>query len=199
MLKVSNLSLQRGSRQLFKDLSFGLAGGQVLQIRGSNGSGKSSLAAVIAGDLRADSGEVLFNDRKDLSIIELSRMRGVLLQELEIDFPISVQDYVQLGNSFKKPEEVLNRLNLQEISTNKITELSFGQLQRVEMAQLLLQDPQLFILDEPFSAQDQINTKLFKELFWELKKSEKMIILINHIDFDLEGLVDQVVDLDLFK
>ena len=90
MLKVNNLSLERGGRKLFERISFHVSGGQVLQIKGANGSGKSSLLQVLAGDLKPTSGEVLIDGKSNIDLFTLTRKLGYLPQEIAIDFPISV-------------------------------------------------------------------------------------------------------------
>ena len=69
MLKVNNLSLERGGRKLFERISLQVSGGQVLQIKGANGSGKSSLLQVLAGDLKPTSGEVLIDGKSKIDLI----------------------------------------------------------------------------------------------------------------------------------
>lgn len=184
MLKVSNVSSIRSGHKLFEGVTFNLAKGEVLQIKGPNGSGKSTLASIIAGDLIPNSGTV-----------ESEFTKGVLLQNIEIDFPITVSEFVAMGNLKSDPASQLAKLRVSELSEKLITKLSVGQLQRVELAQLLQQDPELYILDEPFSAQDKEHITYLIGLLSELKSSGKAIILINHIELDLTGLVDKTLQL----
>lgn len=184
MLKVSNISAIRSGKALFDGLTFALKNGEVLEIKGPNGSGKSSLAEIISGDLKPQSGSV-----------ECSFQLGVLLQNIEIDFPITVSEFVSMGNLKADAAGALAKLRISELAEKLITQLSVGQLQRVELAQLIQQNPDLFILDEPFSAQDSENVAHLIELFKELKNSGKSIILINHIDLEFAGLVDQTLQL----
>ena len=184
MLRVSNVSATRSGKLLFEGISFDLAKGEVLQIKGPNGSGKSSLAAIISGDFQQNSG-----------MVECKFRIGVLLQNIEIDFPITVAEFVALGDKKGDVAGALVKLRISELSEKLVTELSVGQLQRVELAQLLLQNPELYILDEPFSAQDSENITYLIGLLKELKSTGKSIILINHIELDLIGLVDQTLQL----
>lgn len=185
MLEVKDLHFSRGGRKLANDLHFQLKAGQCIHIAGSNGSGKSTLAAILAGDFQPDSGEVIYNGSL-----------GVLLQDIEIDFPISVSRFIQMGKKNVDITEVLIKLDLSELADKAITELSVGQLQRVELAQLFVMNPDIWILDEPFSAQDVINTELLIDLLTELKEAGKALLLINHINLPLKNLVDQIIYLD---
>lgn len=195
MLDVSNLRFNRGGRELFSDLSFSLDRGECLQIVGVNGSGKSSLASLIAEDLTPASGTITFDGRSGLSPKELSGIRGVLPQDLAIEFPLQVSEFITMPNPVADIKEITHALNLRSILNRKITEISLGQLQRVEIAQLVIQNPDLFILDEPFSAQDSQNTALIIDELKNLKSKSKAIIIINHHQVDLLGLVDHSLTL----
>lgn len=184
MLKVINLNITRGNQKLISDLNFSLEAGQSLLITGQNGSGKSTLAAVISNDYRAESGEV-----------KIEGKLGVLLQNTEIDFPITVSEFLSLAGNSMNNQELIEQLISPELLPKKITQLSFGQLQRVEIAQILKQDPDIYLLDEPFSAQDKENSAILIEIIQSLKAKGKSIIIINHVNLDLEGLIDQVLNL----
>lgn len=191
LLKVENLTLIRGNQLLFENVAFSLNKGEALQIIGANGAGKSSLASVIAGDLSATGGTVKYNGAQHLNVSELSQILSILSQSIEIDFAITSQEFIQMGNMKKDIVEEVRRLKIEDLLHKKITELSQGQLQRVFLAQLLVQDPQLLILDEPFSAQDSENTQMLIRILKELKKSGKALIIINHLQVDLGDLVDK--------
>ena len=184
MLKVSNLTLSRGGRSLVNNLNFTVKPGEALLITGANGSGKSTLVSAIAGNFKADSGNV-----------ETSGKLGVLLQNIEIDFPISVEEFLDMAGTDGANDELINRLIRTEIRGKKITQLSVGQLQRVEIAQVLRINPDFYIFDEPFSAQDKENTELLIEIFKALKAKGKGILIINHIQLNLDGLIDEVLNL----
>ena len=184
MLKVSNLTLSRGGRSLVNNLNFTVMPGEALLITGANGSGKSTLASAIAGNFKADSGNV-----------EISGKLGVLLQNIEIDFPITVEEFIDRAGTDGANDELINRLITTEIRGKKITQLSVGQLQRVEIAQVLKLNPDYYLLDEPFSAQDKANTALLVEILKVLKAKSKGILIINHVQLNLDGLIDEVLNL----
>ena len=195
MLDVKDLSLERGGRKLFERISFHVNGGQVLQIKGANGSGKSSLLQVLAGDLKPTSGEVLIDGKSKIDLISLTQKLGYLPQELAIDFPISVFDFLQMAKPKVDLGPVLTRFELEELQDKKMTELSLGQIQRVQIAQIVFQDPEIYLLDEPFSAQDQEHIQLILRILSELKTSGKSVLLTNHIDMNLNSLIDSELNL----
>lgn len=184
MLKVSNLSLSRAGKSLVNNLSFTVLPGESLLITGANGCGKSTLASAIAGNFKVDSGS-----------IELSAQLGVLLQNIEIDFPISVEEFIDLAGEDAANNEFIDQLVTEDLRGKKITQLSVGQLQRVEIAQVLRLNPDFYLFDEPFSAQDNENTELIIQIFKSLKAKGKGILIINHIQLNLDGLIDEVLNL----
>ena len=193
MLRATNLSLERGDRKLFENLNFVVNSGQVLQIKGANGSGKSSLLQVIAGDIEPTNGEISIdgNLKQDRSLPH--RKLGYLSQDLAIDFPISSYDFIRMASPKNDPNSICHKFKLEDILAKKITELSTGQLQRVQIAQLAFQDPEIFLLDEPLSGQDQENIELLTKIIYELKSQGKTILMTNHANIDLYDLVDSSV------
>lgn len=184
MLKLENLKVVRGENTLVENLNLELNSGEVLLVTGKNGSGKSTLAAVISGDYPSALGSVNINGKL-----------GVLLQNLEINFPITVADFLGLADKSFQSNELAKRLVSNELYSKKITELSVGQLQRVELAQVILQNADIYLLDEPFSAQDYENTALILEILKSLKLSGKSIVLINHVTLNLDELIDKTLNL----
>ena len=190
MLEVKNLTLVRGGKKLFENLSFEVSSGQVFQIKGVNGSGKSSFLQAIAGDIEPSDGEILINGEKNIPPKRLVRLLGYLPQELSVDFPITVLDYLRMAGSPSQINHFLSKFQLDDLFTKRITELSLGQLQRVQFAQVMLQDPGIFLLDEPFSAQDRENTWLLMSVLEELKMKGKCVVLTNHIQMPMKDLID---------
>ena len=123
MLKVNDLKLERGEKVLFSNLSFELNQGEVLQILGRNGSGKSSLAAILAGDLKAQSGEVKYSNFELNIPKEMAKHLGVLFQNTDVDFAIDVNEYIQMANPKKSTNEAVEKLALDFIKNNKLEKL----------------------------------------------------------------------------
>ena len=186
MLELIGLSIARGGREIVRDLDFKFEAGRITGLVGANGSGKSTLLAALAGDL-AFTGEIKYLGRayRDLEFGEFRKMRAVLLQELEINFPISVREYLTMAKSdisSEQMEAVLHEVGALELADQKITELSKGQLQRVEIAAVIAQDASVLLLDEPFSAQDAASIKRLSKLFKDLAKAGKSVIIASHIE-----------------
>lgn len=185
MIELKDFSLSRGNRSLIKNLNYRFKAGTCYGLVGENGSGKSSLLAAIAGDLPY-TGQITYLGRelRTLQFGEFNKYRSVLLQDLTIDYPIQVREFLELarlGLSEAELDSALERVGASELKDQLITKLSKGQLQRVEIAAALIQDAALFLLDEPFSAQDSGSIKRLSKLFKELSKKGKTLIIASHI------------------
>ena len=195
MLEVNNFTIERKGNLLCKNLSFKVEPGKLLHLKGINGSGKSSLLQALIGDLKPKEGEVLVDGKMVKSSREIACEFGYMPQELKIDFPISVHDFLLLGKPKKNITQILNLLDLENLKNKKIIEISLGQLQRVQLAQLLVQTPKIFLLDEPFSAQDDFHKEIIIGILIDLKRDQKTVILTHHLQMEIEEIVDQAIEL----
>ena len=195
MLEVNNITIERKGNLLCKNLSFKVEPGTLLHLKGMNGSGKSSLLQALIGDLKPQEGEVFVDGKKLKSAREIAREIGYLPQELKIDFPISVNEFLLLAKPKKDITHIVNLLDLENLKDKKITEISLGQLQRVQFAQLLVQNPNIFLLDEPFSVQDDFNKGNILGILKDLKREQKTVIITHHLHSEIEEIVDQAIEL----
>lgn len=183
-------------------VSFDVARGEVLGIVGPNGSGKSSLLKLLAGLLRAGSGQihVLGQASSDLSPIALARMLAVVLQEQTQVFPFTVAETVLMGRfphrqagwwSFGSESDTPGDLacaqramaetDVLSLADRPVSELSGGELQRVMIARALAQDPAILLLDEPTAFLD-INHQLdICSLISRLRDERQLtVVLVSH-------------------
>lgn len=165
--KVSGLSVTRGGNQILSDLSFEISQGELVALVGSSGAGKSTLLQALAGLISPTAGsvEIRGNGKVDTA---LAFQDSVLLPWL------SVQQNVEFGFEFHaiassyslskkelnaKSAELLSRFGIAELAQRKVSELSGGQAQRVGIARAAIVEPNLLLLDEPFSAVDAVTRK----------------------------------------
>ncbi len=165
--KVSGLSVIRGGNQILSDLNFEIAPGELVALVGSSGAGKSTLLQALAGLVEPTSGQIEIQGPGKIDTA-IAFQDSVLLPWL------SVQENVEFGFEFaaiseavslpkaelrEKSSALLERFGIGELATRKVSELSGGQAQRVGIARAAIVDPNLLLLDEPFSAVDAVTRK----------------------------------------
>ena len=192
MLTVSDLSVNRGGRDILCGVDFTLLEGQWLMVVGPNGAGKTTLVNAIAQGL-AHTGAVLFEGRElsEENPRKRARKVGVLLQSNPVGFSFTVEEVVRLGRyayghkifntlsaeDEEKIEQALHACGLQEKRGQSVLTLSGGELQRTFLAQLFAQDPQVLLLDEPSSHLDLVYQKQLFELIGSWLKQPKRAVL----------------------
>ena len=188
MLSVIDISKNFGDFTAINKLSFEVKVGDVMGFLGPNGAGKTTSMRVITGYLKSDSGNIIIND-KDIEIdpIYTKSMIGYLPEgvPLCLDFsPYLYLDYVcqvrNIKNSKAAIKKVINDLQLEEVKDVPIETLSKGFKRRVGIAQALLHNPKLLILDEPTDGLDPLQKFEVRKLIKKLSKT-KAIIISTHI------------------
>ena len=188
MLSVIDISKNFGDFTAINKLSFEVNVGDVMGFLGPNGAGKTTSMRVITGYLKSDSGNVIINN-KDIEIdpIYTKSMIGYLPEgvPLYLDFsPYLYLDYVcqvrNIKNSKAAIKKVINDLQLEEVKDVPIETLSKGFKRRVGIAQSLIHNPKLLILDEPTDGLDPLQKFEVRKLIKKLSKT-KAIIISTHI------------------
>ena len=188
MLSVIDISKNFGAFTAINKLSFEVKVGDVMGFLGPNGAGKTTSMRVITGYLKSDSGNVIINN-KDIEIdpIHTKSMIGYLPEgvPLYLDFsPYLYLDYVcqvrNIKNSKVAIKKVINDLQLDEVKDVPIETLSKGFKRRVGIAQALIHNPKLLILDEPTDGLDPLQKFEVRKLIKKLSKT-KAIIISTHI------------------
>jgi len=191
MLKIDNLNLKRGDKQILKDISFEVHDGEIFGILGTNGAGKSSLAYAIMGSAgyRPDSGSMIFNDTDimDKTMDERARLGITLAWQEPARFEgISILDFTLIGSAKKGhmlAEQYLEQMRLtpSEYRLRQVDKtLSGGERKKIELASILAMKPKLAILDEPDSGIDMLSQEAVMHLIREIKGYGGSVILITH-------------------
>jgi ABC-2 type transport system ATP-binding protein len=205
VIEVSNLSKvfvgkRRRRVQALSDLSLAIESGEIFGFLGPNGAGKSTTIKVLLGLIRATTGSARVMG-KDVSDSTARQQIGYLPENPSFYEFLSAEEYLHfVGTAFamgmkelrKRTDEVLTLLSLQDARKRPIRSYSKGMVQRLGLAQALLHDPQVLILDEPMSGLDPIGRALVKEIMLDLKKAGKCIFFSTHITADVETVCDRV-------
>lgn len=185
-LEVKDITKSFGDKQVLHGISFEVQSGRALGFLGRNGAGKTTTIRILMDVFRANSGEVLldgekFNQRKHL-IGYLPEERGLYPKKKVIEQMV----YLGRIRGISKSEAVANskkwlkRLGVLEYENAKLETLSKGNQQKVQLASTLVCDPDIVILDEPFSGLDPVNSRILQDVVMELIGQNKIVIFSSH-------------------
>ncbi len=187
MLSATNLCCLRNEIQLFSNLSFSLEGGEILQVKGPNGSGKTSLLRLLCGLGAMESGEIRWQDQPVSAtrfnylreIIYIGHNQGVK-NELTVTENLVFFDALSEQPSQRPIDEIIRLFELDSLDDCPLHKLSAGQKRRVALARLMLHKKKLWILDEPQTALDSKGLTLLEQLYQNHIKEQGMIIVATH-------------------
>jgi len=199
-LRIENVTKRFGGFTAVDDLSFDVRAGRVFGFLGPNGAGKTTSIRMIVGITAPDTGKIeLFGERMSAKLQDrlgyLPEERG-LYKKMKIvdqlryfaalkDVPSSVVD--------KRIDQWLERMNLSEWKNKKTTDLSKGMQQKIQFIGTVLHDPDLLILDEPFSGLDPVNVEFMIDVLAEFKTQNKTIIFSTHLMETAERLCHDIL------
>ena len=188
MILIEHINKSFGAQQVLKDIRLEIPSGQVLGLLGPNGAGKSTLMKILIGLWKADSGKV-----------QVSEKIGYLPENNPLYDEMYVTEYLQfmagLTHANEDIDALIDRVGLVPERHKHIRELSKGYRQRVGLAQALLGNPELLILDEPTTGLDPNQLVEIRSLIRDLGK-ERTVILSTHIMQEVREMCDRVVILD---
>ena len=204
MLEVRELECVRGDHRLFKGLNFSLQQGELLYLRGSNGSGKTSLLRTICGLMAPADGQVFWKGKdihsereeynRELTYLgHLNGIKGELSAIENLNFANSLSGIKKSENEILHALERLGLAGREDLPTKV---LSQGQKRRVALARLLLTDSTIWILDEPFTALDVHAVELLSDLIVNHVKSDGMAILTTHQTVEIDSSMMRELDLN---
>lgn len=200
LVEITNIKIKLGNRIIVADFSAVFLPGTITAVTGPNGSGKSSLIGAIAGDLSLAAGVISIDgvDIKTLSLSQAGQLRSVVLQNRNYWLSYSVREVIAMGQGpaeIARIDQVIEQLEMKEFADQRVTTLSGGQAQRVEIARALIRDSAIYLLDEPLSAQDWNSKDRVIKILQGLRAAGKTILIIAHNEVSELDWCDQVLDL----
>jgi ABC-2 type transport system ATP-binding protein len=185
------------------DVSFEVREGEIFGLLGPNGAGKTTLMRILMDILRPDSGRALIGakpswDSDKDRIGYLPEERGLYRKQRVADVLVyfGMLKGMDAARARKAALAALTRLDLADWARRKIEELSKGMQQKVQILSTLLHDPDLVVMDEPFSGLDPVNTRMVREILEQLKARGKIVILSTHQMEMVEALCDRIAMID---
>jgi ABC-2 type transport system ATP-binding protein len=199
-VEVSHIVKSFSDKVAVNDLSFSVAQGEVFGLIGPNGAGKTTTIRMMMDIIKPDSGDVTILGEK---LSEASKNKlGYLPEERGLYRKLSVIDSIVYLASLKgmdrhsaeeKASELLNQTGMLPHKGKKIEELSRGMGQIIQFIVTIIRDPELVILDEPFTGLDPVNTELLKGMLGQLGNQGKAVILSTHQMNEVEELCDRIL------
>ena len=192
VVEIEDMTVAYQEKPVLWDIDLGIPKGVLMAIVGPNGAGKSTLIKATLGLIKPITGKVLFNGEK----YETQRKSVAYVPQrgsVDWDFPTTVLDVVMMGRyghigwikrTGKKDKELakdaLKRVGMLDYANRQISQLSGGQQQRVFLARALVQDAEIYFMDEPFQGVDAKTEKAVIEILKELSKRGKTVIAVHH-------------------
>lgn len=201
-IDVKNLNMTyKAGKEALKNINISLESPNFIGLLGPNGAGKSTLMKLLTSRILQTSGQILVNSKPlQKCEIELKSKLGYLPQEFGLYDELTVYQFLEYmsvlkginKNTKKIIEEVINQTNLLEKRNSKIKTLSGGQKQRVGIAQAIMGNPELLILDEPTVGLDPEERINFRNLFSKNSR-DKIVILSTHIIEDVQSVCNRLI------
>jgi len=211
LLETKNLSKQFGGLTALKDLTLHVDKGETVGLIGPNGAGKTTLISVVSGFQRADSGRVIFkgedvtrNKAHQITAKGIARTFQIVspYRNLPVIVNVMVALLARAGNknlneTKMKSLDFLKVVGLEGYALEVTGSLPHGDLRRLEVARALASEPDLLLLDEPFSGLNPVEAKSLTGLLEELHQAGKTMVIVEHKLKELMKLVDRVIVLHL--
>ncbi|NIM93440.1 MAG: ATP-binding cassette domain-containing protein [Anaerolineales bacterium] len=191
-IEVTDLTVAYREKPVLWDVDFEVPTGTLMAIVGPNGAGKTTLIKSILGLVKPAAGQALILGHP---VVDQRRLVGYVPQRgsVDWDFPTSVLDVVMMGRYgalgwFRRPGhhereaamEALEKVDMLDFADRQISQLSGGQQQRVFLARALVQDAQIYFMDEPFQGVDATTERAIVSLLQELRTAGKTVVVVHH-------------------
>lgn len=201
-IKVTNAVKRFKEQKVLDHLEISFSAGKIYGIVGYNGSGKTVLLKCICGFLTLDEGEIIILGKRLKKDMDMIQDAGVIIEEpaflkeysgrKNLEFLYSVRNRPDPG----RIAQVLQKVGLDVRSRKKVKHYSLGMKQRLAIAQAIMEDPAILLLDEPMNGLDKNGVAEIRELLLELKKQNKTIVLVSHNQEDIRVLCDEIYEMD---
>lgn len=201
-IEIKNLCKKFSDNLVLNNINLTLNSGKIYGFVGRNGSGKTMLFNVICGFVIPTSGEIIINDininEKDIfpkeirALIENPKFIPTLSGYKNLELLASICNIISNDEIIK----IMNDVGLSDEKNKLVSKYSFGMKQKLGIAQVLMEDTNVMIFDEPFNGLDDESAKKIRNILKQEKKKGKLILIATHIKDDLDDLCDEIYRLD---
>ena len=196
MLLINNLSFSRNKTKIFENLNLSLNNKGMMQIKGKNGSGKTTFLKVILNILEPESGEIIWNGKNiKKNIFDFYNQTTFIMDNNTSTRELSVQDNINfwkgLSSSKLNNDEIfklLKKLDIEQYYKTRVMLLSSGERKKLELLRLILEQKKLWVLDEPFNHLDDLSIEILNQTFLDHINSDGMILFASHFNPNISNL-----------
>ena len=205
ILELKNIDKSFGDKEVLKGVSFVAEGGKAFGLLGRNGAGKTTSIRILMNVFPANSGEVLIDgkpiDYNKIGIGYLPEERGLYPKKLIIDQLVYFAELKGMSakDAVKAVDYWLGRLGMSEYRNKRLDTLSKGNQQKIQLITALAHDPDIVILDEPFSGLDPVNAMLLKDVVKEQIAKGKIVLFSSHQMSYIEEFCDSIAIINAGK
>ena len=205
ILELKGIDKSFGEKEVLKGVSFTAEGGRAFGLLGRNGAGKTTSIRILMNVFPADSGEVLIDgvpiDYNRIGIGYLPEERGLYPKKLIIDQLVYFAELKGMSakDAVKAVDYWLSRLGMSEYRNKRLDTLSKGNQQKIQLITALAHDPDIVILDEPFSGLDPVNAMLLKDVVKEQIAKGKIVLFSSHQMSYIEEFCDSIAIINAGK
>ena len=205
ILELKNIDKSFGEKEVLKGVSFTAEGGKAFGLLGRNGAGKTTSIRILMNVFPANSGEVLIDgnpiDYDKIGIGYLPEERGLYPKKLIIDQLVYFAELKGMSakDAVKAVDYWLGRLSMTEYRNKRLDTLSKGNQQKIQLITALAHDPDIVILDEPFSGLDPVNAMLLKDVVKEQISKGKIVLFSSHQMSYIEEFCDSIAIINAGK
>ncbi|MDB4860137.1 heme ABC exporter ATP-binding protein CcmA [Alphaproteobacteria bacterium] len=202
MLLINNLSFSRNETKIFENLNLSLSNKKIIQIKGRNGSGKTTFLKVILNILEPNNGEIIWKGKNiKKNIFDFYNQTTFIMDNNTSTRELTVEDNINfwrgLSSSKLNNEEIfelLNKLNIEKYYKTKVMYLSSGERKKLELIRLILEQKKLWVLDEPFNHLDNLSIEILNQTFLDHVNNDGMILFASHYDPMINNLETLVLN-----
>jgi ABC-2 type transport system ATP-binding protein len=198
IITIQSLSKTLGKNRVLENINLSIYEGEVFGFLGPNGAGKTTTMKAVLGILQPTTGGVLLFGKSPTDISVQKRI-GFMPENTYLYKYLTADEFLDFNGKFydmapdflaKRKSEVLEKVGLIWARHKRLNTYSKGMLQRIGLAQAILHDPEVILLDEPMSGLDPVGRKMVKDLMLELKAAGKTLFFNTHILSDVEAICD---------
>ena len=190
MLLINDLSFSRNNIKIFENLNLSLGNNQIVQIKGKNGSGKTTFLKVVLNILEPKTGEIFWKGKNiKKNLFDFYKQTTFVMDQNTSTRDLTVSDNINLWTNLSSSKfftddifSLLKTLGIEKYFNTKVMHLSSGETKKLELIRLILEKKKLWILDEPYNHLDNLSIDILNQTFIDHINNNGMIIFTSHFN-----------------